>query len=198
LEPSGGDLDLVRRLAAGDAAAWQAFVERYQRLVFSRVAAAARELHAEIDPSDAEDLCAEVFAQLVARDFAYLRHFEGRSTLATWLSVVTRRICLRQLASRRRTWQRESASADRADVPQAGISAADPLAALITSENRQRLAAGMSQLDGRQRTLVQLFYLDGLSYKEIGQRLGMPVNSVGPTLKRAQEKLKTLMNMDEL
>ena len=77
------DLALVQRLAGGDAAAWREFVERYQRLILTRVLVAAREANQPLAVADAEDQTAEVFAALVAGGFAMLRRFEGRSLHST-------------------------------------------------------------------------------------------------------------------
>jgi RNA polymerase sigma-70 factor, ECF subfamily len=37
---------------------------------------------------------------------------------------------------------------------------------------------------------VQQFHLEGRSYREISSRLGVPENSIGPTLSRARAKLR--------
>ncbi|MFO0902302.1 MAG: RNA polymerase sigma factor [Pirellulales bacterium] len=191
MEPEVDEIELIRRLVAGDATAWRDFVDRFHRLVAARVAATARELQVPLRPTDAEDLAAEVFLQLVARDFAALREFQGRSTLSTWLSVIARRISLRKLLSARREPANPLYAAP--PVETADEAHADPLAQLIHGENRRRLAAALADLSDRQRELVQLHYLDGCSYREISQRLGIPMNSVGPSLQRAQQKLRERM-----
>ena len=43
-------------------------------------------------PEDRDDLCAEVFLAIIKNDFAVLRNFRGQSSLATYLTVVARRI----------------------------------------------------------------------------------------------------------
>jgi RNA polymerase sigma-70 factor (ECF subfamily) len=191
LDERTNELDWVRSLVAGDPAAWRAFVEQFQRLVLARVAATARELRLELRSDDAEDVAAEVFSQLVARDFAALREFQGRSSLSTWLSVITRRISLRRLLGARR----EPANPQYAGAPVelSGDHQEDPLAQLIRHENRQRLEAALAELPERHRDLVRLHYLDGCSYREISERLGIPANSIGPSLQRVQQKLREKM-----
>jgi RNA polymerase sigma-70 factor, ECF subfamily len=191
------DFDLVQRLVAGDAGAWKSFVQRFQRLVLTRVLFAARELNQPLAHSDAEDFCAEVFSQLIADDYSVLRRFEGRSTLSTWLCVVTRRIVIRRLAAARREPSRPAAQSVRPLESLPSPAGENPLALLIGGEDRALLAAGMAQLGERQRQLARLFYIDGCSYREISRQLEMPINSIGPTLARIQEKLRAAMKQEE-
>jgi len=191
-ESRAADLSLVKRLADGDAAAWRAFVERYQRLILTRVLVAAREVNQPLTASDAEDLTAEVVAAMVAGGFAMMRRFEGRSALSTWLCVVTRRMVLRRLSARRRDPARMSSGAASLDAL-ASPTREGPLATLIGGEDLDRLAAGINQLGERQQQIARLFYWDGCSYREISQQLDMPVNSIGPTLARIQQRLRAAL-----
>jgi RNA polymerase sigma-70 factor, ECF subfamily len=194
--PIRGDFRLVQRLIAGDAAAWRTLVERFQRLVLARVLTTGRELNRPLSQADAEDLCAEVFSQLIADNYAALRRFEGRSTLSTWLCVVTRRIVLRRL-----TVAGHEPSHPTAQPPPletlSGPASDEPLALIINNEDRALLAAGLAQLGERHRQLARLFYLEGQSYREISRQLNMPINSIGPTLARIHEKLRAAMKQTD-
>jgi RNA polymerase sigma-70 factor (ECF subfamily) len=186
----------VQKLVRGDAAAWRTLVLRYERLVFARVLATGRELNHLLTAADAEDLCADVFSRLVADNYAALKRFEGRSTLSTWLSVITRRMVVRRLATARCDPSRTGNS----EAPLESLAAAhaqEPCAALITAEDAQRLAQGIARLGDRQQRLARLFYIEGRSYREISQRLSMPMNSIGPTLARIHEKLRKHMTGGE-
>jgi RNA polymerase sigma-70 factor (ECF subfamily) len=164
--------------------------------VLARVIASGRELNRSLSPSDAEDLCAEVFSRLIADDYAALKRFEGRSTLSTWLCVVTRRIVIRCLSA----GSREPSQPSRLPPPLETLPAAsddEPLAAMISEEDRALLAAGLAQLGERHQQLARLFYLEGQSYREISRQLNMPVNSIGPTLARIHDKLRAAMKQSE-
>lgn len=200
--PSGGeaarhaDFDLVQRLVGGDSAAWRTLVVRYQRLVVSRVLATAREMNHALAAADAEDLCAEVFSRLVADDFSALRRFEGRCSLSTWLAVVTRRIVARRLATLR-SFAAWNAAGDAPLDSLAAASSEEPSAAMISAEERARLAQGIAELGQRQQELARLHFFEGRSYREISEQLAMPMNSIGPTLARIQEKLRKHMSRGE-
>lgn len=186
------DLALVRRLVAGDGSAWRALVSGYQRLVLARVMATAREVNQGLGSADAEDLCAEVFSQLVRDEFAALKRFEGRSSLATWLCVVTRRIVLRRLVAARREPARPTAQVPMLEALPSPASE-EPLSVMVGDEDRRRLALEIAKLSGRHQELARLFYIEGRSYREISQQLGISMNSIGPTLGRIHEKLRAAM-----
>lgn len=190
------DYQLTRRLVTGDPAAWRTLVARFQRLVLARVSATGRELNRPLSQADADDLCAEVFSRLIADNYAALRRFEGRSTLSTWLCVVTRRIVLRRLSSASREPSHPAAKPQALESLPASA-AEEPLAMIISDEDRALLVAGMAQLSERHQQLARLLYLEGQSYREISQRLNMPMNSIGPTLARIHEKLRAAMKQEE-
>ena len=54
-----------------------------------------------LSPEDRDDLCSEVFLNVIKDDFAILRRFRGQSSLATYLTVVTRRIVVKRMMQKR-------------------------------------------------------------------------------------------------
>lgn len=195
-DPVDEDLRLARRLVTGDAAAWRTLLQRFGRLVLARTMTTARELNRPLSQADAEDLSAEVFSRLIDNDYMALRRFEGRSTLSTWLCVITRRIVLRRLASENREPSHRGVYSQTLEaIP--GPETDQPLAIIISDEDRAVLAAGLARLGERQRQLARLFYVERKSYREISEQLNMPVNSIGPTLARIHEKLRAAIQSDE-
>lgn len=77
------DLALVRRILAGDVAAWEMFVERYAGLIL----AMARRYLRSHDPDDIRTVFANVLESLQRSRF---QTYEGRAALSTWLTLVAR------------------------------------------------------------------------------------------------------------
>lgn len=177
------DRDLLRRCLAKQPGAWNDFVDRFLGLIYHVVQHTAHLRSMPLKPEDTEDLAAEVLLQIVADDYEVLKRFRGGSSLATYLTVITRRICVHELA--RRAAAREVqpvASAVEPDVeeePRGG--------GLERHEEVERL---LSRLPGREREVVRLHYIEGRSYEEIATELNIPVNSIGPILSRARKKLR--------
>jgi RNA polymerase sigma-70 factor (ECF subfamily) len=178
------DRELLRRCLAHQPGAWNDFVDRFLGLIYHVVHHTAHLRSTPLRPEDIEDLAAEVLLQIVANDYAVLRAFRGHASLATYLTVITRRICVHELA--RRVAAREvQPPADHADLD--GEEEPPRTQGLESLEEVEKL---LSKLPAREREVVRLHYIEGRSYEEISTELNIPVNSIGPILSRARKKLR--------
>ena len=180
------DRNLLERCLQRKSRAWEDFVDRFVGLVVHVINHTAQARSIRLGPQDRDDLSAEVFLAVIKGDFALLRNFRGQSSLATYLTVVARRIVVRELLHRKSTSRLGDAAAEA--TPQ---NAADPHPGveqrLSDQEEVQRLLGG---LQGTEAQVVRLFHLEGKSYQEISSVIGMPENSIGPILSRARNKLR--------
>ena len=181
------DRRLVDSLLARDSVAWQAFLENYGRLVRARVADVARSFGFSSDCIAIDDATADVFSSLVANDIATLRAYAGRSSLVTYLAVIATRCATRNFARKR--YQARNQSNFEA-VETLSCEGSDPAGRMLRAETRQRVQALLAELPEKQRDVVRLFHLEGQSYVAISDALGMPIGSVGVTLRRAEAKLR--------
>ena len=180
------DRDLLARCLAHENRAWREFVDRFVGLVIQVIDHSAQARACDLSRQDRDDLVAEVFAALVQNDFRILRRFRGASSLATYLTVVSRRIVVREMLRQRKARRRPSR-------PSSGSSSIHPSAAdddfRRHFENTDLVRHLLEQLNDRDSRLVQLYYLQGLSYAQIANQLDLPENSIGPTLSRARSKM---------
>ncbi len=178
------DRHLLQRCLERKPRAWEDFVDRFLGLVVHVVNHSAQARSIRLSDADRDDLCAEVFLTLVRDDFAVLRHFRGQCSLATYLTVVARRVVVRELLRRNKTPASLSDVAlERSDgngSPERRI------------ENREEVERLLRRLDGPEATIVRMYHLEGRSYKEIAQAVGLPANSIGPILSRARNRLRRL------
>jgi RNA polymerase sigma-70 factor (ECF subfamily) len=175
------DRNLLERCLGRKPRAWEDFVDRFVGLVAHVVRHTAQARSIQLTPQDTEDLVAEVFVTIVKDDFAVLRRFRGESSLATYLTVVARRVVVGELLKRR-----THARLDPADTA-ATNPAAGPEARIADRDQVERLLAS---LHGPEADVIRMYHLEGKSYQEISSSTGMPENSVGPTLSRARQKLR--------
>ena len=71
---------------------------------------------------------------------------------------------------------------------QSRLSQAAPVEERIS--NREEVELLLQGLNEAEADVVRMYHLEGKSYREISSQVGMPENSVGPTLTRAREKMK--------
>jgi RNA polymerase sigma-70 factor (ECF subfamily) len=138
-----------------------------------------------ITDDDRDDLTAEVFLEFIRNDFAVLRRFRGQSSLATYLTVVARRVVVKNLMDRTHGTILGAVAEETADNnghPEQRISDRDEVERLL------------GHLDQDDAAVVRMYHLEGKSYREISQSVGMPENTIGPVLSRARAKMRRAAN----
>ncbi len=195
------DRNLLQRCLARRPGAWEEFVNRFLGLVVHVVNHTATSRSLDLSGDDREDLAAEVFLTLVSNDFAVLRRFRGDSSLATYLTVVARRVIVRELLKRKPALPSHRADEDHVEGNGAGRNGdhhvpldqrADPSSGADEERlnNRDEIERLMEGLSGQEAEVVRLYHLEGKSYHEISAEVGLPENSIGPTLSRARAKMR--------
>ena len=178
------DRNLLKRCLTRAPRAWEDFVDRFLGLVIHVVNHSAQSRSIRLSEQDREDLFSEVFLAIVHDDFAVLRRFRGESSLATYLTVIARRLVIRELLQRK-------TPASLNDMPEPAATNGghnnSPEERISSREEVERL---LQKLNGSEADVVRLYHLEGKSYQEISSRVGMPENSIGPTLSRARAKMR--------
>ena len=178
MEPS--DESLVLACRDGDAAAWSALVDRYQRLIY----ALAR--RAGLDEEQAADVFQRVFTLL----FEALNKIEQPALVGAWLTTTTRheawRLSRRERAATKiygHRLEQASGLADDALLPEALV---------LRLEEQHKVRIAVAALDERCRQLLELLFYssDAPAYAEIAATLGMSEGGIGPTRARCLEKLR--------
>lgn len=175
------DKNLLERCLARRPGSWEDFVDRFLGLVVHVVNHTAQARSIKLSQADRDDLCADVFLAVVKDDFTLLRRFRGQCSLATYLTVVSRRVAVRELLQKK-TLGRLSLGAVR--EPEANGRHEQRIS---DKDQIEKMLGGLNDDEAR---IVRLFHLEGRSYQEISLATGVPENSIGPTLTRVREKLR--------
>jgi len=169
-----------------DADPFEAFVRRYQDMVF---ATAVRLLG---NPTEAEDIAQTVFM----RAFQRFEELGSSPTAAGWLKTVTRNSCLNHLSRYRRRWRLFSELATTDDTAE-GLASSELLAIapsvpddLERSERQARIERALRELPDHQRVPLVLFHFEELSYQDIAQTLGVSIGKVKTDIHRGREALR--------
>ena len=134
---------------------------------------------------DAEDVVQE--ASL--RALRYFRTFEGGNGRAWFLRIV-RNTCIGRRGAR------VHVSTDLFDEERhspAGA-AADPETLMLQSQTAAVIDEAMDQLPQRSRELLVLRELEGLSYREMADAIGVPIGTVMSGLSRARQAFRGAVN----
>jgi RNA polymerase sigma-70 factor (ECF subfamily) len=175
----------VIRLKANEDAAYDELVRVYHAQIFH---VAFRMLG---DPGDAADVVQEIFLKV----FRNISGFKGESTLKTWIF----RIAFSEILNRLRWWKRRHRHAtvsldDDHDGNGNGYHVSDvrptPEEALEHREQEIAIQGALSKLSGDHRSIVILRDIEGFSYGEIADVLGISIGTVKSRLARARADLK--------
>jgi RNA polymerase sigma factor (sigma-70 family) len=184
MKPS--DEELIQACRRGDEAAWEALLERYQRLVYS----IPRQIGLD------EDRSAEVFQRVFEKLVEHLDRIEQPTRIGAWLTTTTRREMwlLSQRESPVQPLLDGGNSEDETD--QLPDSAPLPEEVLLRLEEQHTVRLAVAALDERCRHLLTLLFYrpDPPPYAEVATALEMSQGSIGPTRIRCLQKLRRLLD----
>ncbi len=180
------DRQLLQRCLDDAPRAWEDFVDRFLGLMIHVADHTTDSRGTLIDSQLREDLVSEVFVVLLQNDRAVLRRFRRNCSLATYLAVIARRVIVRRLMQFQGVRPRSTAPA-----PPSGDRTSLQAAAVERIENRDEVEQLILRLDEQEARAVRMYHLEGKSYREIGQAIGLAENSIGSLLTRAREKMRS-------
>ena len=186
----GGDVgSLVQLAKQGDDQAFGTLVDEYKGKIYNYV---SRMLH---DPTEAEDVAQEVFI----RAYENLMGFRGAASFQTWLYRIASNLAIDAV----RTRNRHDIGAFSLDTPRAtddGELERDlptpergPDSRIESAELQQIVAEAITELSPKLRSVIALYDIEGLSYREIADILGCPVGTVKSRLFNARNQLRRIL-----
>ncbi len=187
------DEDLVQRHLLGDDAAFPELVQRHLRSIYSLA------YRSTGDRMEAENIAQETFA----RAYGALPRWQPGMPFRPWLLTIAVNLC--------RNWARRTGREPEIAEPRAGHEGGapedplerlpdpspDPLGALLAAEAAEALERAIAALPLAYRQAIVLRYVEGLSYEELAQALGLPLNTVRTHLLRGKERLRRAL-LEEL
>ncbi|MBW2269684.1 MAG: sigma-70 family RNA polymerase sigma factor [Deltaproteobacteria bacterium] len=180
------DAEVVQRAREGDHDAFRVLVERYQGRAYGLALRVLR------DEDDARDAVQDAFLKA----YGALDRFQGRASFYTWLYRIVMNQCLdrkrRDKSDREVEWNDEAASTQ---LPAVGALAGGgaPVAqdeVVERGELRAAIAEAIAELPEDARRTIELREIDGLTYREISEALGIPKGTVMSRLHYARRKLQ--------
>jgi RNA polymerase sigma factor (sigma-70 family) len=184
-QEADSDIEIVRRVQAGDVAAFDRLILKYRGRVYGIV------YNMTSNREDAADLSQEAFIKA----FQSIHRFGGQSSFFTWLYRIAVNSTLSHL---RKSRLRSFFSLERvnSDEPVSR----EIIAALTDKtgverdtfirELQEKLNDAMQKLSIKHRTVITLFEIDGLSHHEIAEVMDCSVGTVRSRLHYAKQLLQ--------
>lgn len=177
------DLDLVAKAKTGDQLAFEKLMTRYRESIFFMV---LKMVH---NRDDADDLTIEAFSKA----FQSIANYSADYAFSTWLFKIATNNCIDFIRKKRlqTTSIEQSRKGDDGEVVPIAVRDhnPDPEEAMVKEQRAAKIRAAIEKLNPKYRSLIELRYLDELSYEEIADKLDLPLGTVKAQLFRAKEML---------
>ncbi len=183
------DLSLVSKARAGEADAFRALVVRYQRKVYALALGIVK------DPDLAWDVAQEAFVRV----HGHLAEFEGKSSFSTWLYRITTHLAIDAVRHERKGRREDMDDVNEADVAEAGEGILstqlgnDPRDNVLRRELAGKIQEALESIPEKHRTILVLREVEGLSYEELAERLGIHKGTVMSRLFHARKKMQAAL-----
>jgi RNA polymerase sigma-70 factor, ECF subfamily len=181
------DRGLIAKAQQGDVAAFRQLVERHQRRAFAIALALVR------DENDARELVQDAFLRV----FKGLNNFQGSSSFFTWLYRIITNLSIdlirkpgRQLVDIDEA-RFESDESQEAEYPLLSrVDGSDPADVVRRREIASRLQTALEALPPYHRGVIVMREIEGLSYEEMAQAMGVSKGTIMSRLFHARQKLQ--------
>ena len=177
---------IIEKVLGGDANAFEELVLKYEKTVYNLA------LRMVGDRDDAFDMTQEAFIKA----YGSLSSFRGDSKFSVWIYRIATNVCLDFLRSKSRKQQVSLTVSDdddedaQLDIPDPK---ADPEQQLMQKMSMQSVEEGLKTLPDKQRQILVMRELGGMSYAEIGKALSLEEGTVKSRIFRARKRLCTFL-----
>lgn len=169
--------------------------DRFSELVLAHQRRALRIAYQYLrDAAEADEAVQDAFVKV----FAHIDSYREAWPFEVWFTRILINGCLdrRKARARRERWfmpADHGGHVDEGRTPVGGVAALDPEARLLARERRERLAAAIDRLDGRQRMVFMLCHYGDCTPREVSAMTGLNESTVRVHLFRASRKLRGLL-----
>jgi RNA polymerase sigma-70 factor (ECF subfamily) len=179
------DRELIQSARKGDHGAFRKLVERHQRRAFAVAMGLVR------DENDARELVQEAFVRV----YKSLGSFEGGSSFFTWLYRILTNLAIdlmRKPGRRDAEVHEERALGEEAEeFPLVSrIDGSDPMDVIRRREIAARLQTALEALPPYHRSVILMREVEGMSYEEMAEAMGVSKGTIMSRLFHARQKLQ--------
>jgi RNA polymerase sigma-70 factor (ECF subfamily) len=182
------DRALIERAKNGERPAFRELVERHQRRAFAIALGLVR------DENDAKEIVQEAFLRV----YRGLDAFNGQSSFFTWLYRIVTNLSIdlmRKPARREAEFDDGREIKDELDIPLlARIDGADPQDVVRRGEIRARIHSALDALPPYHRGVILMREIEGMSYEEMAQAMGVSKGTIMSRLFHARQKLQRALS----
>ena len=176
------DVELINRILSGDDAAFEILIRRYQKGIHSL---AWRSIH---DFHYAEEIMQDTFLTAYRK----LPTLKNHNQFAGWIYAIANRLCIDWIRKQKHIFQ------SLEDTRLEEIEESSYIHHMLEQQEAEKrenyhelVQKLLDKLPESEQHVVTLYYLEEMSTKEIGELMGVSVNTITSRLQRARKRLQT-------
>ncbi len=168
--------ELLQRMLRREGRAWREFHLRYDRLIYRTIHKVTQRFSGVLSSADVDEIYALLLCSLNTRDMHKLRTFEPERghRLSTWIGLLATNAAWDYL----RSVARQPLRANAVEAEDLSCGAPDPFHALAAKEEWSRVHDMLSAFSEKDRTFVDLFFLQGHTPEQIAEEMQISVKTV--------------------
>ena len=176
------DKELIEKHLKGDEKALEVLISKYLKPIYNFIFGYVQ------NQQDAEDLTQETFLKV----WRNLKKFKKEKNFQSWLWTIARNTCFDFLRKKRRSqvWYLE----DLSSLPD---SRSLPYEAFEKEGLKEKLEEAIKSLPFKMRQILNLYYKEGLNFREIAETLNEPLNTIKSRHRRALKEIKKLLSEED-
>lgn len=188
------DLGFVQRCVNGDRHAWDKFLKKYSRLIYTYIHSVLKTKGFSIPQEDIDDIFYDIILSLVKDNFRKLRSFKARNgcTLASWLRQVTLNFTLDYFRKSKLTAiSIDEENSDGGSLKDVLSDDADPVREILGfKEKLAQLKECVQRLDSDDKYFVELFINRHLSLGALSRHLRISRGAMDMRKSRIIQRLR--------
>lgn len=183
-----GDKNFVKKLKSGDKKAFEELFIEYKNMVYTIV---DRMIY---NKDKVEDITADIFLKI----YKNIYQFDERSKLSTWMYRIAYNHCLDYISKLKKDPLASYKPLDNIGGRLPDVEQSTPEELVLKGEKEKALYAIVDSLPEKYRMVVNFYYFEGTSYKDISEIMGVPIGTVKTYLFRAKLWLKKKLEQMEI
>jgi RNA polymerase sigma factor (sigma-70 family) len=169
------DREIIEQVLQGNKEAYKQIILKYQ----GKVLALSNKMLGY--PQEKQDIVQEIFIKA----YYHLPEYKQQHKFSSWLYRITANHCLDEIRKRKRTPYMSELAFEPKDF-------STPETVYLEKEQRTLLQQRLQSLEERYRIVLEMRYLQFLTYEEIGNSLGIPISTVRTRLAHGKKKLREI------
>ena len=176
-------LQTIQKAKEGNQLAYNTLLDSFWNSVHSF------QLKRHQNDNDAEDITIQTFSKA----FDKIDTYDEKYQFKTWLITISKNIHIDGLRKKKASVTAELYKEKATDLYDIADDTPSPEDKIITEQNLAKLLKDIKQLKPRYQEIINLRYFQELSYKEISEKIGEPMNNVKIKLLRAKKLLAEII-----